>query len=365
MGFRTIAALPVLLVLLGDDTHGVTAFTTLTMPSHRSLFLGRSIASSSSLQARKTQTLARTGTGTGTFDPLNLASSRSGEPSLLRPASRSITLDKVASSNCNTRLDRAGWAAATALVPFVAGTQQALALPNSISQGYMDPANFQPVCPTSDGFYRFLQTTLQAIVGPDAFVEYGPLIAGGLLRVRLELCVVESFFKEAVGPFIEQNGVAWILPLHETVETFLAGAIFAIASTFILIGSTKIITVIITYTDLLVGLPFRTLGGFAFDRASGKPVTLDLGFGPFKKRVVGPPEPKEGEEALGKPISKADPASLAVIVLSGGVKYTGEAVGVSDKDTRHTHMTRRRQSLVLQNPAFCSMCLTNSLTISF
>ena len=74
-------------------------------------------------------------------------------------------------------------------------------------------------------------------MGPENFSEYGPLIAGGLLRIRLELCVVESFFNEAVGPFIQQNGLNWILPLHETVETFLAGVVFSLATTFILVGS--------------------------------------------------------------------------------------------------------------------------------
>ena len=42
--------------------------------------------------------------------------------------------------------------------------------------------------------------------------------------------MVESFFNEAVGPFIKENGLSWILPLHETVETFLAGTIFALAT---------------------------------------------------------------------------------------------------------------------------------------
>ena len=79
--------------------------------------------------------------------------------------------------------------------------------------------------------------------------------------MRLELCVVESFFYEAIIPFIKENGLSWILPLHETVETFLAGTIFAIASNFILIGSTKIITVIFTYADVFFGLPLRIVGG--------------------------------------------------------------------------------------------------------
>jgi hypothetical protein len=62
-----------------------------------------------------------------------------------------------------------------------------------ISTGDFNPANFRPVCPASDGVYRFAQSATQNLVGPDNFVEYGPLIAGGLLRIRLELCVVESF----------------------------------------------------------------------------------------------------------------------------------------------------------------------------
>jgi hypothetical protein len=319
--FRTVAAI----VLLGDATHLVTAFHPHAKPTNacgKSLFLGRPMASSSSLQARKTQTCE----STRTFDPLHLASD---ESSLLRPLATTTPASVPLEKEPSNPLDRAGWAAATALVPLTVGAQQAVAATVGISQGYLNPANFQPVCATSDGFYRFLQTSVRAIVGPESFVEYGPLIAGGLLRVRLELCVVESFFQEAVGPFIAQNGISWILPWHETVETFLAGAIFSLATTFILIGSTKIIMVVVTYTDVLIGLPCRIFGGFAFDRASGKPVTLDLGFGPFKKRFIGPPEPKEGEAPLGKDISKADPASLVVILLSGAVRVTGQALGVS------------------------------------
>jgi len=123
-----------------------------------------------------------------------------------------------------------------------------------------DPSTFQPVCPASDGLYRFGQTLVVAVVGPENYKEYAPLIAGGLLRVRLELCVVESFAYEAVIPFVQEKGLSWILPLHETVETFLAGVIFAIASNFILIGSTKIVTVIATYADVFVGLPIRLVG---------------------------------------------------------------------------------------------------------
>lgn len=78
------------------------------------------------------------------------------------------------------------------------------AVAGTFSDQLYNPDNFKPVCAASDSFYRFLQGSTQALVGMDNFVEYGPLISGGLLRVRLELCVVESFFSEAVGPFISR-----------------------------------------------------------------------------------------------------------------------------------------------------------------
>lgn len=217
--------------------------------------------------------------------------------------------------------------ASSLLMPLAATTACAAAASASdaISAGSLDPSGFVPVCPTSDGFYRILQGSTEAVVGREAFVEYGPLIAGGLLRIRLELCVVESFVNEAVVPFVKQNGLSWILPLHETVETFLAGVIFALAATFILIGSTKIITIIITYTDFLVGFPCRLLGGFSYDRALGKPVTLDVGMGPFKTRLVGPPQETLQEET---DWSKLGPASLATVLVSGGVKSVGIVLGV-------------------------------------
>jgi len=195
--------------------------------------------------------------------------------------------------------------------------------------GDFNPDNFRPVCPASDSIYRVAQGTTQSLVGQENFIEYGPLIAGGLLRIRLELCVVESFFNEAVGPFIEKEGLGWILPLHETVETFLAGTIFALASTFILVGSTKIVSVMVTYADVFIGAPLRLFGGFAFDRAKGKPVTLDLGIGPFKKRVIGPGSPKDDvkkEETLEEifDFSNVDGKDLPVALFSGAVKGVGE-----------------------------------------
>ena len=205
-----------------------------------------------------------------------------------------------------------------------------------LNSGDFNPDNFKPVCPTSDGLYRFLQGTTQSLVGDENFVEYGPLIAGGLLRIRLELCVVESFFNEAVGPFIEKEGFGWILPLHETVETFLAGTIFALASTFILVGSTKIVSVIVTYGDVFIGTPCRLFGGFTFDRALGRPVTLDIGFGPFKKRLIGPGDAKESNqqersfEAYMEDLQKIEKKDIPIVALSGILKVYGEGSKVNN-----------------------------------
>lgn len=221
-------------------------------------------------------------------------------------------------------------AAATTLA--TTSSSSALAKPmdlGSLSSVNMTPETFQPVCSASDGFYRFLQQTSVSLIGPENYDQYKPLIAGGLLRVRLELCVVESFLNEAVVPFIRDNGLSWVLPLHETVETFIAGVVFAFATTFVFIGSTKILTIIITYTDFLFGLPARLLGGFTFDRAQNKPVTFDIGFGRFKTRVIGPSEEKISEmEPLD--ITKESIPTVVVLFLSGAVNYFGKGLGVSD-----------------------------------
>lgn len=199
----------------------------------------------------------------------------------------------------------------------------------SFNAGEFNPDNFRPVCSNSDTLYRYAQGAAQALVGQENFVEYGPLIAGGLLRIRLELCVVESFFNEAVGPFIEKEGLGWILPLHETVETFIAGSTFAIVSTFILVGSTKILSVLYTYADVFFGVPLRWIGGYTYDRARGKPVTFDIGFGPFKTRVIGPGNPKDDpyrEETLDELLdfSKIENKDIPAALLTGAVKTTGE-----------------------------------------
>jgi hypothetical protein len=216
----------------------------------------------------------------------------------------------------------------------------ALAAGGVFSEGDFNPDTFRPVCAASDSFYRLLQSSTRAVVGDDNFSEYGPLIAGGLLRIRLELCVVESFFNEAVGPFVKQNGLNWVLPLHETVETFLAGTIFALATTFILVGSTKLIQIIAFYGDLVLGGPCRLFGGFFFDRARGMPVTLDVSFfGLWKTRLVGPPldpdGPKDGGGAGGETPSalvdfdKVKPANVPLLAFFGAIKFVGETSKVS------------------------------------
>ena len=247
------------------------------------------------------------------------------------------SLGKTFSASSESSRSLSAATSSAALVPLVLFVNSAGAAnpPTRISSGEYDPENFKPVCAVSDSFYRFLQGTTQAIVGEENFVDYGPLIAGGLLRIRLELCVVESFFNEAVGPFIKQNGLRWILPLHETVETFLAGTICAVATTFILVGSTKIVSVVVTYGDIFVGVPCRLLGGFAFDRALGKPVTLEIGIGPWKKQLVGPGrnevEKTSSDEGARSDLDKVEVKQVPLLLVSGAVKAVGEVSKVSSR----------------------------------
>lgn len=241
--------------------------------------------------------------------------------------------DRIRNENVLPVLTLATTSTAMCLSIFSETANALITMPKELTQSF-DPKSFVPVCGASDTFYRALQGTAQTIVGRENFVEYGPLIASGLLRIRLELCVVESFFNEAVGPFIQMNGLSWVLPLHETVETFLAGTVFALATTFILVGSTKILTVVFTYTDFFLGAPLRLLGGFIFDRARGKPVTLDIGLGPFKTRVIGPKDLEGEKNKKDNPydysvdMSSLKPAELPVVILSGGVKVAGQSIGL-------------------------------------
>ena len=256
------------------------------------------------------------------FDPVDSASSPLPSKTILGSGPSTFPLSTVVASTVG------------GLVPLLSLSEKAdaaITMPKELmlSSGSFDPNTFVPVCAASDNLYRFLQGSAKTVVGAENFQEYGPLIASGLLRVRLELCVVESFFNEAVGPFIQQNGLSWVLPLHETVETFLAGTVFALATTFILVGSTKILTVLVTYFDFFIGAPLRLFGGFSYDRARGKPVTLDLGFGPFKTRVIGPKDLDVDKVDDWKvDLDDVGPAELGVIAVSGSAKAIGTGIKI-------------------------------------
>lgn len=78
-----------------------------------------------------------------------------------------------------------------------------------------------------------------------------------------------------------------------------------------------------------VGFPSRTFGGFFYDRALGRPVTLDIGFGPLKSRILGPSdellEQKKKEEEL---VDLSSPFTLLVVLSSGTVYIIGKTAGV-------------------------------------
>jgi len=83
-----------------------------------------------------------------------------------------------------------------------AATASLFILPLSVVAGTFsdqlyNPDNFKPVCAASDSFYRFLQGSTQALVGMDNFVEYGPLISGGLLRRPTDLAGFCPFTKQS------------------------------------------------------------------------------------------------------------------------------------------------------------------------
>eukprot|EP01038_Epipyxis_sp_PR26KG_P012027 gene12027-16100_t len=150
-------------------------------------------------------------------------------------------------------------------------------LTDSFNPQLFDTSQFQPVCPASDSLYQFLKSLANSFVGAENVVQFGPLIASVLLRIRLELCVFESFIYEAVIPFIKAKGLSWILPFHETLETFLAGTIFAVASNFILLGSTKIFAVLLIYFDTLVGMPTRFVGNIVKKFSSKSAIADTIG----------------------------------------------------------------------------------------
>ena len=136
-------------------------------------------------------------------------------------------------------------------------------------------AGFAPVCPLSDGAFRVGQRAAVRVAGESNIEDYRPLINDVLIRVRTELCVLESFARETAIPFVREKGVGWVLPVHETPETYLAGVVFMVGANFILLGSTKIVAILSIYHDLIVGTPVRVLGKI-LDLAGGGGKRLKL-----------------------------------------------------------------------------------------
>ena len=89
-----------------------------------------------------------------------------------------------------------------------------------------------------------------------------------------------------------------------------------------------------------IGFPSRLFGGFFYDRALGRPVTLDIGFGPLKTRVMGPSdevlEKSRQDEEL---VDLANPVTLLVVLTSGGIQLVGKAAGVSIPFALFKHMS--------------------------
>lgn len=185
----------------------------------------------------------------------------------------------------------------------------------------LTPENFRPVCPASDGFYNVGKGFADTLLGAEG-MEYRPLAIEALLRVRLEICVLESFVYEAIVPFVQRKGLGWVLPLHETLDTVIAGTVFAVAINFILFGTTKILAVISIYHDFLVGAPLRLIG-FALlpePRKAEPPPLIQINWPGFPT----PEAPAEPEKEAEPP----EPPPLPLAVFGGVCKGYGIFAGV-------------------------------------
>ena len=188
------------------------------------------------------------------------------------PAPRGLGLDGGAETRAGELAELKEWlrcvGAGEAPPPLLPGGALAAAAAASVAASVgaaqaaeIDPFfQFQPVCPYSDGVFRAGQKAALVVAGSDNIEDYRPLINDVLIRVRTELCVLESFARETAIPFVQQKGVGWVLPLHETSETYLAGVVFMVGTNFILLGSTKVVAILAIYHDLILGFPARQLG---------------------------------------------------------------------------------------------------------
>ena len=108
--------------------------------------------------------------------------------------------------------------------------------------------------------FRVGQRAAISLAGDENIENYRPLINDVLIRVRTELCVLESFVRETAVPFVREKGLGWVLPRRETSETYLAGVVFMLGANFILLGSTKVVAIMAIYHDLSLGLATRLFG---------------------------------------------------------------------------------------------------------
>lgn len=181
----------------------------------------------------------------------------------------------------------------------------------------LTPETFRPVCPASDGLYGFGKAAADGLLGSEG-AEYRPLAIEALLRVRLEVCVLESFVYEAVVPFVQRKGLGWILPLHETIDTVIAGTVFAIAVNFILFGTTKILSVLGIYHDFLVGAPLRLIGFAILPEQKPKETPF------IQINWPGTPQEKEEDEEEKEP----PPPPAAPLAVFGHLACTRPAVAL-------------------------------------
>lgn len=173
--------------------------------------------------------------------------------------------------------------------------------------------NFRPVCPTSDSLYGAGKGLADLLLGSEG-QEYRPLAIEALLRVRLEICVLESFVYEAIVPFIQRKGLGWILPFRETLDTVIAGTVFAVALNFILFGTTKILAVLSIYHDFIIGAPLRLIGFGILPEKKPKEKPLI--------QINWPGQTPEDE--MEKPeLPPADPPPVPLAIFGNACKYYG------------------------------------------
>jgi len=187
----------------------------------------------------------------------------------------------------------------------------------------LTPDTFKPVCPASDGLYGFGKGIGDAMLGTEG-AEYRPLVIEALLRVRLEVCVLESFIYEAIIPFIQKKGLSWVLPLHETIDTVIAGTVFTVAVNFVLFGTTKVLAILSIYHDFLIGAFCRLIG---FTLLPEKPKVeqpfIQINWPGTETPVIPPQEPAKEEEEKNK-----EPPPVPVQVVGTAFKTYGVVSGV-------------------------------------